>query len=62
MHEAKIGRLVLGGRYAGIGRAHGRHSVESAQEFTGYRLEIITGVLAGECEALWIDWMKAGGR
>jgi tRNA(adenine34) deaminase len=62
MHEANIGRLVLGGRYAGIGRAHGRHSVESAQEFTGYRLEVIAGVLAGECEALWFEWAKAGRR
>jgi tRNA(adenine34) deaminase len=62
MHEANIGRLVMGGRYAGIGRAHGRHSVESAQEFTGYRLEVIAGVLAVECEALWIEWAKAGRR
>jgi len=62
MHEAGIARLVLGGRYAGIGRVHGRHSVESAQEFTGYRLEVVTGVLAGECEALWLEWMRAGRR
>jgi len=60
MQEAKIGRLVLGGRYAGIGRTDiGRYTVESFLEFTGRRLEIITGVLAGECEALRIEWMKA---
>lgn len=59
MHEAKIGRLVLGGRYAGIGRTRGRYSIESVQEFTGYRLEVVTGVLAKECEETWLDWMKA---
>ena len=62
MHEAKIGRLVLGGRYAGIGRTIGRYSIESVQEFTGYRLEVVTGVLTRECEETWLDWMKADKR
>jgi tRNA(adenine34) deaminase len=60
MHEAGIARLVLGGRYAGVGRAIGNYSIESVQAFTGYRLEVITGVLARECEALRIESMKAG--
>jgi tRNA(adenine34) deaminase len=58
MQEARIGRLVLGGRYAGIGRSIGRYSVETAQEFTGYRLEVVTGVLQEECEALRNDWAR----
>lgn len=60
MQEAKISRLVLGGRYAGIGRFDmGRYTVESFLEFTGRKLEIVTGVLQQECEALRIEWMKA---
>ena len=59
IQEAKITRLVLGGRYAGIGRNIGRYTVESFQEFTGKKLEVITGVLQQECEALRIEWMKA---
>ena len=49
MQEAKIGRLVLGGRY----------TVESFLEFTGRTLEVVTGVLASECEAVRLEWMKA---
>ena len=60
MQEAKIGRLVLGGRYAGIGRTDlGRYTVESFLEFTGRTLEVVTGVLASECEAVRLEWMKA---
>lgn len=60
MQEAKISRLVLGGRYAGIGRFDmGRYTVESFLEFTGRKLEIVTGVLQRECEAVRIEWMKA---
>jgi len=60
MQEAKIGRLVLGGRYTGIGRTDmGRYSVESFLEFTGRKLEVVTGILAAECEAARNDWAKA---
>jgi tRNA(adenine34) deaminase len=60
MQEVKIGRLVLGGRYTGIGRTDmGRYSVESFLEFTGRKLEVVTGVLAGDCEAARNDWAKA---
>lgn len=59
MQEAKIARLVLGGRYAGIGRTDlGRYTVESFLEFTGRKLEIIFGVLQQECEAVRIEWMN----
>lgn len=60
MQETGIGRLVLGGRYTGIGRTDmGRYSVESFLEFTGRKMEVVTGVLAAECEAARNDWAKA---
>ena len=63
MQEARIGRLVLGGRYAGIGRADvGRYSVESFLEFTGRTLEITTGLLQKECEAVRREWMDTHAR
>ena len=59
MQEANVSRLVLGGRYAGIGRTDlGRYTVESFLQFTGRNLEIISGVLATECEQVRLDWMK----
>lgn len=63
MQEAKIPRLVLGGRYAGIGRTDmGRYTVESFLRFTGRSLELVTGVLAAECEAVRLEWMKGNPR
>jgi tRNA(Arg) A34 adenosine deaminase TadA len=63
MQEAKIGRLVLGGRYTGIGRTDlGRYTVETFLQFTGRTLEMVTGVLASECEAVRLEWMKARKR
>jgi len=63
MQEAKIPRLVLGGRYAGIGRTDmGRYTVESFLQFTGRSLELVTGVLAAECEAVRLEWMKGSPR
>jgi tRNA(adenine34) deaminase len=62
MLEAKVTRLVLGGRYANIpGLDRGGYSVESFMEFTGRRVELVTGVLQRECEALRIEWAKAQG-
>lgn len=59
MQEAKIPRLVLGGRYAGIGRTDmGRYNVESFLQFTGRSLEVVTGVLAKECEAARLEWAR----
>jgi tRNA(Arg) A34 adenosine deaminase TadA len=59
MQEANVSRLVLGGRYAGIGRTDlGRYTVESFLQFTGRNLEVVTGVLATECEQVRLDWMK----
>jgi tRNA(Arg) A34 adenosine deaminase TadA len=59
MQEARVATLVLGGRYAGMGRTDmGRYSVESFLEFTGRKLEIVTGVLAREGEELRLEWGK----
>jgi tRNA(Arg) A34 adenosine deaminase TadA len=59
MQEARIGTLVLGGRYAGIGRTDmGRYTVESFMYFTGRSFEIVTGVLQRECEQVRLDWAK----
>jgi tRNA(adenine34) deaminase len=63
MQEARIGRLVLGARYAGIGRSDlGRYSIETMQEFTGRRIELVTGVLQQACEALRLEWKQARGQ
>ena len=62
MQEAKVTRLVLGGRYAGIGGFKiGRYSVESFMEFSGRRFELVTGVLQAECEAVWKEWQAKQG-
>lgn len=62
MLEAKVTTLVLGGRYANIpGFNLGRYTVDSFLEFTGRRLEIVTGVLQSECEAVRIEWNRARG-
>ena len=59
MLEAKVARLVLGGRLANIpGLDYGPYSVESFMEYTGRRIELVTGLRQGECEAL----RKAGMR
>lgn len=62
MQEARIGTLVLGGRYAGLGRTDlGRYTVESFIEFTGRMLVVVTGVLERECEQVRLDWTKRFG-
>ncbi len=62
IQEARIGKLVLGGRYAGIGRTDmGRYTVESFLDFTGRSLEVVTGILQRECEEVRLEWMKRHG-
>ena len=61
--EAKISRLVLGGRHAGIGRKdRGRYNVENMLELTAAKLEVVTGVRALECEKMRLDWNAAQPR
>lgn len=56
--EAKVSRLVIGGRHAGIGRTDlGRYAVETMLEFTGRSLEVVTGVRTDECEAMRKAWI-----
>lgn len=55
--EAKIARLVLGGRHAGVGRKdRGRYTVESMLELTNGKLVVVTGVRTRECEKQRLDW------
>src|SRR5262245_8031484 len=55
--EAKVARLVMGGRYASIGGYRlGRYAVESFLEFMDRRLEVVTGVMQPECEAMRSEW------
>jgi len=57
MLEARVGTLVIGGRYAGLGRTDlGRYSVESFLEFTDRSLQLVTGVMQRECEELRLEW------
>jgi len=59
MQEARIATLVLGGRYAGIGRTDmGRYTVESFMDFTGRSFEVVTGVLQRECEEVRLNWQQ----
>ena len=57
MLEARVGTLVMGGTYAGLGRTDlGRYSVESFLAYTDRSLEIVTGVLQRECEQMRREW------
>ena len=63
MLEAKVTTLVMGGRYVNIpGFALGRYTAESFLELTDRKIEIVTGVLQSECEAVRIDWNRAQAR
>jgi len=56
--EAKVSRVVLGGRHAGIGRKDtGRYSLETLFELTGRSFELVTGVLTRECEEFRLAWI-----
>ena len=52
MMNTGIGHWVMGGRLEAVGRAYGRYSAESFVEFVAADVEITTGILAEECEAL----------
>ena len=59
MLEARVGTLVLGGRYAGLNRTDlGRYSVESFLEFTNRPLQLVTGVLQRAGEEARLEWAK----
>ena len=50
--NARIGHLVLGGRFEAVGRRFGRYSIEDFVQFVDAEIEVTTGVLPEECQAL----------
>ena len=56
--EAKLSRLVIGGRHAAVGRKDlGRYSIETMLEFTGRSIEFVTGIRSKESEDLRLAWI-----
>jgi tRNA(adenine34) deaminase len=58
MMNTGIGHWVMGGRLKAVGRAYGQYSAESFVEFVAADVEITTGILAEECEALRNRYMR----
>jgi tRNA(adenine34) deaminase len=60
--EARIGRVVLGARHAGMRRVdYGAYSMEKLLALTGATLDLVTGVRVAECEAMrrrWSRWVE----
>lgn len=60
--EAKIARVVLGARHAGMRRIdYGAYSIEKLLAMTHASLELVTGVRVPECEAVrrrWKHWVE----
>ena len=60
--EAKIARVVLGARHAGMRRVdYGAYSIEKLLAMTNASLELVTGVRVPECEAVrrrWKHWVE----
>jgi tRNA(adenine34) deaminase len=52
MMNTGIRHWVMGGRLKAVGRAYGQYSAESFVKFVAADVEITTGILAEECEAL----------
>ena len=52
MMNARIGHWVMGGRLKAVGRVIGRYTAESFVAFVDADVQITTGILAAECEAL----------
>ena len=57
LQEAGVARLVLGARHAGMGRTdYGDYSVEALLALTRRNIDLATGVLEPECEAIRRNW------
>jgi tRNA(adenine34) deaminase len=52
MMNTGIRHWVMGGRLRAVGRTIGRYTAESFVDFLAADVEITTGILAAECEAL----------
>jgi tRNA(Arg) A34 adenosine deaminase TadA len=63
--EARISRVVLGARHAGMRRVdYGAYSIEKLLAMTNASLELVTGVRVPECEAVrrrWKHWVEPPG-
>ena len=56
---ARIDKWVVGGRFKSVGRTDlGRYSIESFADFVGAEIEVTSGVLQDECEALRSRWHR----
>lgn len=61
--EGGIAHIVMGARHRQLGRkAYGSYALEALFEMTGQQVEIRTGVLAEECGAMRLAWMREAGR
>ena len=60
---ARISVLVLGGRDSPYSNHYGDYSVEKLLQLAGWsnKLELVTGVLAQECEQIFNEWQKRRG-
>jgi len=60
--EARIGRVVLGARHAGMRRTdYGAYSMEQLLALTRATLDLVTGIRVAECEAIrrrWRHWVE----
>lgn len=57
LQAAGVAGLVLGARHAGLRRReYGDYSVEALLGLTKRNMELVTGVLVAECEAIRRDW------
>lgn len=64
--EARIARVVLGARHAGMRRIdYGAYSMEKLLALTNATLDLVTGVRVAECEAMrrrWSRWVEPPRR
>lgn len=63
IREARIARVVLGARHAGMRRTdYGAYSIETLLALTNASFELVTGVRVAECEAMrrrWPRWVES---
>ncbi|MFW5832467.1 MAG: nucleoside deaminase [Pseudomonadota bacterium] len=61
--EGGIARIVMGARHRQVGRkAYGAYALEDLFAMTGQTVAVTTGVLAEDCGAMRLAWMRAAGR
>ena len=61
--EAGLARVVMGARHHQLGRRdYGKYRLETFYEETGQQIDVTDGVLAEECGAMRLEWMRSVGR